>query len=155
MFQLTLPLRGATSILQTNSMKLHVSTHAPLAGSDLWPTPPSLRTLVSTHAPLAGSDSRMSARSVSTWPFQLTLPLRGATAVGELHHRADGVSTHAPLAGSDIILFFVFILPECFNSRSPCGERRGGQGCTTSSEWSQLTLPLRGATVRSCGVNCE
>ena len=78
-FQPTLPLRGATFAHGVSSVSGHVSTHAPLAGSDRRSRSRTFRTgRVSTHAPLAGSDvpvTQLSARLL--------------------------VSTHAPLAGSD------------------------------------------------------
>ena len=100
-FQPTLPLRGATVPrdgsrphgLRFNprspcgerhrAHRVHqrervVSTHAPLAGSDILLIFCPLLCLVSTHAPLAGSDGAARSRTVR-----------------------DRVSTHAPLAGSD------------------------------------------------------
>ena len=79
---------------------------------------------VSTHAPLAGSDKVFvsSRRLVSM--FQLTLPLRGATAANTVFCELGVVSTHAPLAGSD----------------------NGRLYKVGDAEWFQLTLPLRGAT---------
>ena len=59
-FQPTLPLRGATGVGQKLVGGEHVSTHAPLAGSDL------------------GEDGMALAEGV----FQPTLPLRGATSDG-------------------------------------------------------------------------
>ena len=56
-FQPTRPLRGATSRVTVGCRQVEISTHAPLAGRDLWincsanPEP-----LISTHAPLAGRD---------------------------------------------------------------------------------------------------
>ena len=101
-----------------------VSTHAPLAGSDVSDYRQALSTIcVSTHAPLAGSDlpcsrcSRTGAcfnprspcgerptpvgHGTTTTKFQPTLPLRGATQGGHVGAHQLGVSTHAPLAGSD------------------------------------------------------
>ena len=124
-FQPTLPLRGATE--ETHELGgLHgVSTHAPLAGSDLTVSmvtsvprgfnprsPCGERPLqprehlgpiaVSTHAPLAGSDERRRP------------PLE-----------AQAVSTHAPLAGSDRAGAARGTPRQGFNPRSPCGERPG------------------------------
>ena len=103
-FQPTRPLRGATANLVRGVVKIHISTHAPLAGRDYYglvrryvfyhfnPRAPcgarrtSISSIangecISTHAPLAGRD------------FIL--------------HSIDGntvrISTHAPLAGRDII----------------------------------------------------
>ena len=106
---------------------------------------------VSTHAPLAGSDITARTEPTPSFSFQPTLPLRGATemhdhialierfqptlplrgATGELGG-VDGrhvVSTHAPPAGNDIMW-----------------RRR-----TSYSEF-QPTLPLRGATADEFGV---
>ena len=80
MFQPTLPLRGATFRLFLSGRQFQVSTHAPLAGSDLAHVDLRLLDVVSTHAPLAGSDLQ---------PFEHVGPV--------------AVSTHAPLAGSDRI----------------------------------------------------
>ena len=56
MFQPTLPLRGATLVAVAVRHVHGVSTHAPLAGSDMSPSISAPRRAVSTHAPLAGSD---------------------------------------------------------------------------------------------------
>ena len=55
---------------------------------------------VSTHAPLAGSDLLFGAID-DFFEFQPTLPLRGATARRRRQVPPLVVSTHAPLAGSD------------------------------------------------------
>ena len=56
MFQPTLPLRGATEFLADIAERERVSTHAPLAGSDVVHLEGRVDAEVSTHAPLAGSD---------------------------------------------------------------------------------------------------
>ena len=56
MFQPTLPLRGATAQTLAGVRVAPVSTHAPLAGSDVHDVLERLLLGVSTHAPLAGSD---------------------------------------------------------------------------------------------------
>ncbi len=58
-FQLTLPVRGATSTPKTPSDRLSVSTHAPRAGSDRSQASAISVDGVSTHAPRAGSDGRI------------------------------------------------------------------------------------------------
>ena len=166
-FQPTLPLRGATTPCTCGASTggrfnprspcgerhqiraLHgrraVSTHAPLAGSDV--DAPQVQGVcqVSTHAPLAGSDRPDSRVAVSTGMFQPTLPLRGATRLRRARRRRVPVSTHAPLAGSDLrprhrrvqrrvsthaplagsdkALCARFLAKPSFNPRSPCGER--------------------------------
>ena len=125
MFQPTLPLRGATRLLRQWVQCSSVSTHAPLAGSDL-----KLGELlaederVSTHAPLAGSDICAAEQALRKYPFQPTLPLRGATGAAASAEPHLGVSTHAPLAGSDPPCGTMPRIGTGFNPRSPCGERR-------------------------------
>ena len=137
-------------ILRDRRRDLLVSTHAPLAGSDIseffqfkvlfqfQPTLP-LRgaTLrhdvapvvrhVSTHAPLAGSDEARSEGPQEGVPVSTHAPLAGSDfrlracpCSGQL------VSTHAPLAGSDYSRCPRFLTARGFNPRSPCGERLGG-----------------------------
>ena len=124
LFQPTLPLRGATNDERIGCRWTQVSTHAPLAGSDVFraglkladvgfnPRSPcgerpvllggfSVSKHVSTHAPLAGSDAACLLMKRPNDPFQPTLPLRGATEEK----------------------FFLTDF-RCFNPRSPCGERR-------------------------------
>ena len=81
---------------------IYVSTHAPLAGSDVRRSAihPSFDE-VSTHAPLAGSDEYSAASYLHTLAFQPTLPLRGVTLPKAVVTVVKAVSTHAPLAGSD------------------------------------------------------
>ena len=78
-FQPTLPLRGATPGKIVADIDAGVSTHVPLAGSDL----------------RVYRGGRLPAM------FQPTLPLRGATAAVGVGVPVLAVSTHAPLAGSD------------------------------------------------------
>ena len=145
-FQPTLPLRGATYNAGAGDDTLAVSTHAPLAGSDL-------------GEPGRGQEVRV---------FQPTLPLRGATHVSVLGIVCGDVSTHAPLAGSDSRAPRTAAPSRGFNPRSPCGERRRGHpveprqarfnprspcgerhlldGALERPQLFQPTLPLRGAT---------
>ena len=100
-----------------------ISTHAPLAGRDLWLLDMIIDSTISTHAPLAGRDVLLAAavefREISThaplagrdcknnlFPsedkaFQPTRPLRGATLFHWGQRYALAISTHAPLAGRD------------------------------------------------------
>ena len=101
LFQPTLPLRGATVQSAEVGSNNGVSTHAPLAGSDLFNTHPVVDVLA----------------------FQPTLPLRGATQVTHTNGVQHVVSTHAPLAGSDDCHRWLHYNRWRFNPRSPCGER--------------------------------
>ena len=88
--------------------------------------------------------------------------------------RRQAVSIRAPLAGSDEVFHIHLGFYNCFNPRSPCGERRdttipillsdsfnprspcGERLAIHTHPFSffqfQSALPLRGATCRSCGV---
>ena len=61
-FQPTLPLRGATDVVTLRPRAPAVSTHAPLAGSDVLVGAGRVDGRVSTHAPLAGSDQSRKER---------------------------------------------------------------------------------------------
>ena len=192
-FQPTLPLRGATHEHGPGGQPQPASTHAPLAGSDV-PRVELFRDLrVSTHAPLAGSDMPItSAAQPSPFCFNPRSPCGERRARRERRHLRGPVSTHAPLAGSDergslrlmrLVQFQPTLPlrgatrasrhrsphPQCFNPRSPCGERPDElQRCGLVGQVSthaplagsdmklgdtpslflafQPTLPLRGAT---------
>ena len=147
-FQPTRPLRGATANLVRGVVKIHISTHAPLAGRDYYglvrryvfyhfnPRAPcgarrtSISSIangecISTHAPLAGRD------------FIL--------------HSIDGntvrISTHAPLAGRDRRRA-VYRQPDV--RFQPTRPLRGATDLANDVQASlgfQPTRPLRGATV--------
>ena len=105
-------------------LKIDISIHAPLAGSDREMAYGRSVIIISIHAPLAGSD--------------------GFQAFGYL---PVGISIHAPLAGSDPPRLAARSLTRYFNPRSPCGERPLRVYSSDSRKPFQSTLPLRGATV--------
>ena len=101
-FQLTRPLRGATSEFIIIAVNVNISTHTPLAGRDqvclryvclvfdfnshapcgarLNSTFDGvLKSPISTHTPLAGRDYIYHTPIAIARIFQLTRPLRGAT----------------------------------------------------------------------------
>ena len=146
-FQPTLPLRGATRRALGAVLLCIVSTHAPLAGSDMALDPVGAHNLavsthaplagsdylrhrlkrvigVSTHAPLAGSDVQLSLTRSGRKAVSTHAPLAGSDCptprLGTSHLP---VSTHAPLAGSDVDLAKPTPQGVGFNPRSPCGER--------------------------------
>ena len=148
MFQLTLPVRGATSATRPYISIHNVSTHAPRAGSDRYGFHTNRATKsFNSRSPCGERLTRFIGATLQLM-FQLTLPVRGATSF----HR-------------------LVILSERFNSRSPCGERQetinealiyevsthapraGSDGSLRFTERAlpsfQLTLPERGATPRT------
>ena len=160
-FQPTLPLRGATRLGVDEDHHLRVSTHAPLAGSDVDARRVGQVVVVSTHAPRAGSDlAVLRPPGLSIW-FLPTLPLRGATLCHAVSHALSHVSTHAPLAGSDRSCWLRKV--DGFVSTHAPAEIRGPRSQAVSTHTPlagsdiniitlhkaisfQPTLPLRGAT---------
>ena len=99
-FQPTLPLRGATAVPDQPGATSLFQPTLPLRGATGSPCLMVHALDVSTHAPLAGSDLLFGAID-DFFEFQPTLPLRGATARRRRQVPPLVVSTHAPLAGSD------------------------------------------------------
>ena len=173
-FQPTLPLRGATGVVDAPVLGPAVSAHAPLAGSDDAHRSYRRRHVVSTHAPPCGERPRMSRIFSSIHPFQPTLPLRGATSSSSMvtmhcwfqptlplrgatlslppHVALHRVSTHAPLAGSDGRLRQARRHGLRVSTHAPLAG--SDIRCLVEIETNhrfQPTLPLRGATERRVG----
>ena len=124
-FQPTLPLRGATDVVTLRPRAPAVSTHAPLAGSDVLVGAGRVDGRVSTHAPLAGSDLK-GLGAIHHDLVSTHAPLAGSDGAGARARHRRVVSTHAPLAGSDARGWTSCTASAAsFNPRSPCGERRG------------------------------
>ena len=127
LFQSTLPLRGATWDCSGVSPAGCISIHAPPTGSDRLRFEQSRFLLdFNPRSPYGERPALLDALS-SLWPFQSTLPLRGATWTQTCTRR---LSTY-------------------FNPRSPYGERRTARDGINDITTFQSTLPLRGATSAS------
>ena len=130
---------------------VHISIHAPRAGSDraLWIRRRGTSLFQST-LPVRGATKRHLISLLYKSAFQSTLPVRGATrktdvtrqhmlrfqstlpvrgATSPLFHflATQNISIHAPRAGSDQGGSNAVMCPLDFNPRSPCGERRCAQ----------------------------
>ena len=123
-FQPTLPVRGATNQMPDPPPGADISTHAPRAGSDAWPTRRRSRTWDFNPRSPCGERRPTPSPTNATRIFQPTLPVRGATAK----------PTNALIGGSN------------FNPRSPCGERPAQPENRAPRNGFQPTLPVRGAT---------
>ena len=77
-FQSTLPVRGATPVVQKFTAKINISI----------------------HAPREGSDSFMDNQNPSEISFQSTLPVRGATYPTSRHGRSDKFQSTLPVRGA-------------------------------------------------------
>ena len=148
-FQPTLPLRGATDLRGADGVRLAVSTHAPLAGSD-----PEMAmvtddlAMVSTHAPLAGSDcgKRWSRHDRSC--FNPRSPCGERPAADPVLAGLVGFNPLSP-CGERLMPCASCSTSLSFNPRSPCGERQLRENDNGISDKFQPTLPLRGATART------
>ena len=79
-FQSTLPMRGATQGFPGRAHAREISIHAPHAGSDLEPLPPSRRVVFQSTLPMRGATwNRGQFLFHHAQKFQSTLPMRGAT----------------------------------------------------------------------------
>ena len=121
LFQSTLPLRGATSVLL---MRSNFNPHSPCGERPGLSAGAGGTIAISIHTPLAGSDSEM--RDENTFA---------------------NISIHTPLAGSDRRCVAPTRMTCDFNPHSPCGERPRVWGSPRFSVVFQSTLPLRGATM--------
>ncbi len=123
-FQSTLPLRGATIPLIPFKYNKQISIHAPLTGSDLLENAIPVRAFgFQSTLPLRGA-TKSTRTTFAGGVFQSTLPLRGATGAASRRVADLDISIHAPLTGSD----------------------RYGAECALGRKEFQSTLPLRGAT---------
>ena len=123
-FQPTRPLRGATVRPSPSKSINQFQPTRPLRGA----TVPGIVTAVvweniSTHAPLAGRDVYDADLQQVHLAFQPTRPLRGATSLRRTHARQLCISTHAPLAGRDADRRGCGLCSRDFNPRAPCGAR--------------------------------
>ena len=100
LFQLTLPVWGATSGVQIAGRLRTISTHAPRVGSDQLGIIRRIIGQISTHAPRVGSDDSLDRLSI---PIIIsTHAPRVGSDLPVLGGGGDtGISTHAPRVGSD------------------------------------------------------
>ena len=103
--------------------------------------------MISTHAPLAGRDVYCVA-AVGCGPiFQPTRPLRGATlSLRALPLMSSIFQPTRPLRGATSIVKFNNRFHVNFNPRAPCGARHQQHETYTETCQFQPTRPLRGAT---------
>ena len=144
-FQLTRPVRVATVACAAACAASTVSTHATRAGRDAITGHGEKARLVSTHATRAGRDCRGQGGQ-GLWSFQLTRPVRVATAPTTAELNELRVSTHATRAGRDGRRWHTQNNRGCFNSRDPCGSRQPVASTPICTTLFQLTRPVRVAT---------
>ena len=123
-FQPTRPLRGATQRRDNCLFAVAISTHAPLAGRDLWQCPRSRRPVpyFNPRAP-CGARQDTAPRAGATGRISTHAPLAGRDVAGFLKLVMQMISTHAPLAGRDGNVGRSAGDQADFNPRAPCGAR--------------------------------
>ena len=196
---MTLPRTGSDFIGHIYQNHRDISIHAPRTGSD----PARLRhctpsTDISTHAPRTGSDfarmqkpprclhfnprsphgerhdghaghavffpfqSTLPARGATLTDahkvilrgqFQSTLPARGATDVQALLRAFLCISIHAPRTGSDCAACVAGNEPGNFNPRSPHGERRKSYSAFNAYQRISIHAPRTGSDETFAGAD--
>ena len=158
-------------------LKIDISIHAPLAGSDREMAYGRSVIIISIHAPLAGSDPAFSdspSRNRYFNPrspcgerpcaagavplldqFQSTLPLRGATPPQHRPIVWNLFQSTLPLRGATSSSDGTSAYSAYFNPRSPCGERHHQRDDLSNIIGFQSTLPLRGATASRLSAICR
>ena len=91
--------------------------------------------------------------ALSTFSFQSTRPVRGATKSGSPPCYTDSISIHAPRAGRDASHRQNLRQSVNFNPRAPCGARLRQSVRIYPSSTFQSTRPVRGATRFLMSVN--
>ena len=169
-FQSTLPVWGATGLTPVLIYWVPISIHAPRVGSDT--RSPSLRFCAIHFNPRSPCGERPISRALSvfgvdfnprspcgerpawygntgnsSWAFQSTLPVWGATGRDAQTAQAESISIHAPRVGSDGVRISIARGGKYFNPRSPCGERPSAfMPIAWRNALFQSTLPVWGAT---------
>ncbi len=145
-FQSTLPVWGATGGVGVTCISQRISIHAPRVGSDAEQECGGAVNHISIHAPRVGSDTVWDARTsfpddfnphspcgerpvmtdlmVNELIFQSTLPVWGATLVGDGHFIGGRFQSTLPVWGATPRWRGWPRVSLYFNPRSPCGERR-------------------------------
>ena len=124
-FQSTLPVRGATTDIESTEAVPRISIHAPRAGSDHNVIRNAAFAFISIHAPRAGSDDALAAYLQEISFISIHAPRAGSDLDADSAIIRRWISIHAPRAGSD-------------------GKWLGGHIIFARF---QSTLPVRGATV--------
>ena len=149
------------------SVKVEISIHTPLAGSDEAGAAVLVKAdVISIHTPLAGSDSLLCGRYQynkfqSTLPlrgatpasrrlrdmieFQSTLPLRGATQAHGAGSMFFEFQSTLPLRGATTLTRILGQVSVYFNPHSPCGERLAQVWWVEHDHTISIHTPLAGS----------
>ncbi len=123
-FQSTLPTRGATVFEALDRLPLVFQSTLPTRGATRRRMRCANANVVSIHAPHAGSDVQFLASRADVHSVSIHAPHAGSDSRLRRDRPTAPVSIHAPHAGSDSAVSGMAIAADCFNPRSPRGERR-------------------------------
>ena len=145
LFQLTRPLRGATTESRPQSGTSTFQLTRPLRGATHLLTQSFLSQEISTHTPLAGRDRKRAGNGRLVSHFNSHAPCGARHSRTPRHRRSVDFNSHAPCGARHIPTagFEVFMN---FNSHAPCGARLMIHKSSMVVWEFQLTRPLRGAT---------
>ena len=126
---------------------VHISTHAPRAGSDgeCWGTVDESAGFQPT-LPVRGATHSISSQKQTSRKFQPTLPVRGATLPPLPTALHSAISTHAPRAGSDRYVPALCKTLTISTHAPRAGSDTNQDGFDFLDQQFQPTLPVRGAT---------
>ena len=148
-FQSTHPMRGATFRDRSLVRIIFISIHAPHAGCDV---AQGLRDRVRhDFNPRTPCGVRLSPRMAerSTWKFQSTHPMRGATAgIKQAARSIENFNPRTP-CGVRRRASSRRTWDAHFNPRTPCGVRHNIASAYVTTTKFQSTHPMRGATARA------
>ena len=146
-FQSTLPVRGATSRRQARRSTSRFQSTLPVRGATTSLFDCRTPIHISIHAPRAGSDSIALLRSVLLQTISIHAPRAGSDCMVKMTTSGFDISIHAPRAGSDAYCRKALRLVGGFQSTLPVrGATIRSRHITPRSRF-QSTLPVRGATV--------
>ena len=124
-FQPTLPARGATFRLRSDTQTYRFQPTLPARGATSRPSGARATSgAFQPTLPARGATPFLLCVQRRLFQFQPTLPARGATLIKRSGFPAEGISTHAPRTGSDQSVHRGRASHPHFNPRSPHGERR-------------------------------
>ena len=144
LFQLALPLRGATHHIRLPRIGACISIRAPLAGSDAGHPEELGDRQISIRAPLAGSDRGLEWCRELYADFNPRSPCGERRGVRACQDGCVAISIRAPLAGSDVPTS-LYYPAEDISIRAPLAGSDGRREACASSLRISIRAPLAGS----------
>ena len=152
-FQSTLPVWGATILLNKIKMLCEFQSTLPVWGATYWHNISfTLREVFQSTLPVWGATPASSPRRRPTSGFQSTLPVWGATQTSiKIRSVLDIFQSTLPVWGATFCPARRPMRLVNFNPRSPCGERRGQQHQAGAQLQISIHAPRVGSDPRFTG----